>query len=233
VDPYSDNAVLQAELARVAKVSGTVGKVTNILIPIPSVVGTAASVSNMVWNLSPTDLLIQNQETLKALGYSDQLILQFFSNKIYSPTEQTAFVAAVKSLDGAKGREVLLEGAVNVQTAIEGEFMVRSTLFAQLYHEQVDPITELLSSPDGSVPVAITQSGDGLIFAPLDHLLWTEETEEVATELARLMDEHGGSDEHLLWIEGDVSDLALASLKSQGWVESSDAFDKLESKIQD
>ena len=47
------------------------------------------------------------------------------------------------------------------------------------------------------------------------------------------MDEHGGSDEHLLWIEGDVSDLALASLKSQGWVESSDAFDKLESIIQD
>ena len=111
--------------------------------------------------------------------------------------------------------------------------MVRSTLFAQLYHEQVDPLTELLSSPDGSIPVAISQSGDGLIFAPLDHLLWTEETEEVATGLARLMDEHGGSDEHLRWIEGDVADLALASLKSQGWVESSDAFDQLEAKIND
>ena len=103
VDPYSDNPVLQAELARVAKVSGTVGKVTNILIPIPSVVGTAAIVSDMVWNLSPTDLLIQNQETLKALGYSDELIQEFFSNKVYSPTEQTAFVAAVKSLDHLQG----------------------------------------------------------------------------------------------------------------------------------
>ena len=68
VDPYSDNPVLQAELARVAQVSGTVGKVTNILIPIPSVVGTASSVSNMVWNLSPTDLLIQNQETSEGAG---------------------------------------------------------------------------------------------------------------------------------------------------------------------
>lgn len=233
VDPYSDNPVLQAELARVAKISGTVGKVTKILIPIPSVVGTAASVSNLVWNLSPADLLIQNQETLKALGYSESLIQQFFSNSFYSPTEQTAFVAAVKSLNEAKGSEILLQNAVKVETAIEGEFMVRSVLFAQLYHEQVEPVKEIIASPTGLVPVIITKSGDGIIFAPLDHLLWTEEVEEAVTELARLMDQHGVSDEHLLWVEGDVSELALTKLKSGGWVEKSEAFDKLEKIIKD
>jgi hypothetical protein len=229
VDPYSDNQVLQAELARVAKVSGSVGKITNILIPIPSVVGIAANVSDIVWTLSPTDLLIQNQETLEALGYSKELIQQFFSNKVYSPTEQTAFVAAVKSLDGVKGREVLLESAVIVVSKIEGEFTVRAALFAHLFHEQVDPFTELLKSPIGSVPVAITRSGNGLMFAPLDMLSWTEDVESTITEVAQLMDEHGGSNKHLLWVEGDVSDLALASLKSAGWVESSGAFDKLHS----
>ncbi len=229
VDPYSDNQVLQAELASVAKVSGSVGKITNILIPIPSVVGIAANVSDIVWTLSPTDLLIQNQETLEALGYSKELIQQFFSNKVYSPTEQTAFVAAVKSLDGVKGREVLLESAVIVVSKIEGEFTVRSALFAHLFHEQVDPFTELLKSPIGSVPVAITRSGNGLMFAPLDMLSWTEDVESTITEVAQLMDEHGGSNKHLLWVEGDVSDLALASLKSAGWVESSGAFDKLHS----
>ena len=233
VDPYSDNPVLQAELARVAKVSGTVGKITNILIPIPSVVGIATDVSDMVWKLSPTDLLIQNQETLEALGYSEELIQRFFSNKVYSPTEQTAFVAAVKSLNGVKGREVLLEGAVNVVSEIEGEFMVRAALFAHLYDEQVDPITELLKSPIGSVPVAITRSGNGLIFAPLDMLLWTEDVESTIAEVALLMDEHGGSNKHLLWIEGDVSALALASLEFAGWVESSAAFDKLHAIMKD
>jgi len=233
VDPYSDNPVLQAELARVAQISGTVGKVTKILMPIPSVVGTAASVSNLVWNLSPTDLLIQNQETLKTLGYSEELIQQFFSNTKYSPTEQTAFVAAVKSLDMAKGREILLQNAVKVETAIEGEFMVRSVLFAQLYHEQVEPVKEIIASPTGLVPVVITKSGDGIIFAPLDHLLWTEEVEEAVTDLAGLMDAHGGSDERLLWVEGDVSELALTKLKSGGWVEKSEAFDKLEKITKD
>ena len=233
VDPYSDNPVLQAELARVGKISGTVGKVTKIMIPIPSVVGTAASVSNLVWNLSPTDLLIQNQETLKALGYSESLIQQFFSNTFYSPTEQTAFVTAVKSLDSAKGREILLQNAVKVETAIEAEFMGRSVLFAQVYHEQVEPVKEIIASSTALVPVVITTSGDGIIFAPLDQLSWTEEVEEVVTELARLMDEHGGSDEHLLWVEGDISELALTKLKSGGWVEKSAAFDKLERIIKD
>lgn len=233
VDPYSDNPVLQAELKRVAEISGTVGKLTDILVPIPSVVGTAASVSKLVWNLSPTDLLIQNQETLKALGYSDELIQRFFSNKVYSPTEQTAFVAAVKSLDAAKGSEILLKNAAKAETAIEGEFMVRSVLFAQLYHEKVDPVMEILASPNGLVPVAITKSGDGTIFAPLDHLLWTKEVEESTNRLAGLMDDHGGSDERLLWVEGNVSELALSNLKSHGWVESSEAFDKLEKMIRE
>lgn len=231
VDPYSDNPVLQAELARVAKISGSVGKVTSLLLPIPSVVGTAASVSNMVWNMSPTDLLIQNQETLKALGYSDELIQQLFSNEVYSPTEQTGFVAAVKSLDKVKGREVLLQNAVKAETAIEGEFMIRSVLLTLRYHEQIDPVKAILSSPSGLVPVVITQSGDGIVFAPLDNLLWTPQVEESVGKLAKVMGEHGGKDEHLFWVAGDVSKLALANLKSGGWVQASQAVDKLEQLI--
>ena len=103
VDPYSDNAILQADLNRVAQISGSVGKISKILIPIPSVVGIATDVSDMVWNLSPIDLLIQNEEKLKKLGYTDELIAAFFSNKVFSPSEQTAFVAALESLDKVKG----------------------------------------------------------------------------------------------------------------------------------
>jgi hypothetical protein len=72
-----------------------------------------------------------------------------------------------------------------------------------------------------------------LIFAPLDMLMWTEDVESKIAEVALLMDEHGGSNKHLLWIEGDVSDLALASLESTGWVESSAAFDKLHTIMKD
>ena len=231
VDPYSNNAVLQEDLNRVAQVSGSVSKISKILMPIPSVVGTAADVSELVWNLSPVDLLIQNEEKLEAMGYSEELIKTFFSNPVFSPTEQTILVAALGAMDKVKGRDVLLGIANSAETEIEGEFLVRSILFVQLYHENVEPVAKLISVPNGLVPVAITQSGDGLIVAPLDHLLWTEEIATATQKLRKLIDASGAIDENLLWVEGQVSDMALARLNTNGWVESTDGFDKVEAMI--
>jgi hypothetical protein len=111
--------------------------------------------------------------------------------------------------------------------------MVRSVLFAQLYHEQVTPIKEIMASPTVLVPVVVSKAGDGLIFAPLDQLLWTKQAEAAINELGALMDKHGGAKEHLLWVEGKVSNLALSNLKSGGWVETSKGFDKLEKIVKD
>lgn len=227
VDPYSDNPVLQAELDRVAQISGTVGRLSKILMPIPSVVSAASSVSKMVWSLSPTDLLIQNQETLKKLGYDKKLIEKFFSNKVYSPTEQTILVVSIKALDKVKGREMLLQNASKVVSKIEVYYMVWLASFAQSYHENVSPIAKFVPSANGFVPIAITKSGAGMVFAPLDHLLWTEDVEAALTDMARLMDEHGGGREHALWVEGEFSPLALERLSASSWVETSKAFDKL------
>jgi hypothetical protein len=233
VDPYSDNAVLQEELNRVAKISGSVGTLTNFLIPIPSVVGTAANIGDMVWSLSPTDLLIQNEEKLKELGYSDDLIQTFFSNWVFSPTMQTALVAALASLDSAKGREVLLNIANAAETRIEGQFIVRSSLFAKIYHETVEPIAELMSQPNGLIPAAITASGDGLIIAPVDQLLWTQELASAMQRMTQLINDHGATDEHLMWVEGRISELALAQLSAAGWVESTVHTDKLNPEATD
>ena len=233
IDPYSSNAILQAELNRVAKISGSVGTLTSFLLPIPSVVGTAASISDMVWSLSPIDLLIQNEEKMKALGYTDELMQKFFSNEVFSPTKQTAIVAALASLDKAKGREVLLNIAISAETRIEGQFIVRSILFAQFYHENVEPIAEFLSLPNGLVPAVITASGDGMIIAPVDQMLWTEQIALAMERMSALITDHGASDEQLMWVDGRISDLALTQLTATGWVESTERFDNLESATTD
>jgi hypothetical protein len=227
VDPYSNNQILQEELARVANVSGTVGKVSRILIPIPSIIGTAANVSDMVWNLNTKDLLIQNEEKLEALGYSDELIKTFFSNQAFTPTLQTVFVAALEVLDEAEGREVLLNIANTTESRAEGWFFIRSVLFTQLYHESVEPIAKLIAVPNGLIPVAITSSGDGLVAAPVDYLLWTEQVAQVMKGLEQLFDEHSVVAESLLWVDGQMSDLAVQRLSETGWVESKETFDKL------
>lgn len=224
VDPYSDNQVLQEELNRVAKISGSVGKVGKILMPIPSAVGTATSVSNMVWGLSPVDLLIQNHETLEALGYDEPLIEAFFTNKYYSPTEQTMVVAAIQTLDQVENRKILIESASAVESKIEGEFMVWSILFAEYYQEQVGPLKEFVMSPTGYIPIMITESGTSVVFAALDHLLWTEGVEKTLAEMASLMEKSGGGQERLLWLEGQFSSLASENLAAAGWVEKSGGF---------
>jgi hypothetical protein len=190
-------------------------------------------VNDMVWSLSPMDLMIQNEEKLETLGYTDEVIEQFFSNKILSPSERTVFVAALESLDTAQGREVLLGIVNSVKTHIQGEFVVRLVLFAQVYHQNVEPVTEFISVPGGSIPVAITESGNGLIFIPVDHLLWTEEVAVGAERLAKLMDDHDTTGENLTWVEGRVSDIALAGLNAIGWVDSTEAFEKLEVMVKD
>jgi hypothetical protein len=226
VDPYSYNEVLQAELSRVAKVSGSVGKVTSLLIPIPSVIGTAAGVSDMVWNLSPTDLLIQNQEKLTAMGFDPMLIERFFESKLYSPTEQTVMVASIESLDGAANREILLETALLAETKIEGDYFLRSAEFYARYDQKIGGITRII---DGNrLPIAITEAGDGLIFAALDHLLWSEEVAAGVAELDQLMDTNSSSGKSQIWIEGMVSEMATAKLSESGWQFESQGMEKVQ-----
>lgn len=227
VDPYSENAVLQAELNRVAKISGSVGKLTKMLVPIPAAVGMAANINNLVWSMSPTDLLIQNEEKLEALGYKKKLINKFFNNKVFTPSRQTAIVEAMVALDDVKGREVLLDIAISAETRIEGQFVVRSILFAQLFHANVERIAEFMSAPDMVVPAAITASGDGLIIAPVDQLLWTREIEAALVRVTNLIEDHGATDEHVMWVEGRVSNQAMDQMSSRGWVRSDAHFERL------
>lgn len=127
----------------------------------------------------------------------------------------------------------MLNIANSAESQIEGEFVVRSVLLAQLYHENIQPVIELMSVPSGLVPVAITESRDGLVFVPLDQLLWTEEVAAAMERLGKLIDDHGAIDQNLMWVGGRVSDMALARLSASGWVELTEDFQKLEAMIKD
>ena len=127
----------------------------------------------------------------------------------------------------------MLNIANSAESQIEGEFVVRSVLLAQLYHENIQPVIELMPVPSGLVPVAITESRDGLVFVPLDQLLWTEELAAAMERLGKLIDDHGAIDQNLIWVGGRVSDMALARLSASGWLESTEDFQKLEAMIKD
>ena len=78
------------------------------------------------------------------------------------------------------------------------------------------------------MPVVITESGDGLIFAALDHLLWTEEVAQAVDKIEKTMDANTISGENMIWIEGVVSELATAKLADAGWRYESEGLKKVE-----
>jgi len=232
VDPYTRNEILQAELHRVASISGAAGKATRILLPIPTFVTVATNVSDLVWNLSPMDLLIQNEEKLKALGYTKKEAQSFFSNRLFTPTQQTALVTTLESLDKVKGRELYLSMATSAETRTEGKYIIQSALFTQLYHDNIGALTKLLRVPEGMLPVAVTENDTALLFAPSDYFIWTEEIAEATARFDRLINDLGFTKEKQLWTEGEVSTMALSQLKAAGWSVSPGAFKKLKTMIE-
>lgn len=230
VDPYTRNKVLQDELHRVASISGTVGKVTKMLLPMPAFVSAATNVSNLVWSLSPTDLAIQNEETLKKLGYKNKQVKTFFSNKVFTPTQQTALVAALRSLNKVEGREFLLAMASSAETVTEGEFVVQTALFYQLYHDKFQALSRLAHTPNGTLPMAITMN-EALFFAPLDYLMWTDDVAAGTARADELAKEIGITGVRRLWVEGRMSPTAKTRLNADGWAESTNGFKKLQAMI--
>ena len=231
VDPYTRNEVLQEELHRVASISGTVGKVTKLLMPMPTFLSAAKNVSNLVWNLSPMDLLIHNEEKLKALGYTKKEVNAFFSNQVYTPTQQTVLVATLEALDKVEGRELFLGVATSTESPTEAGSIIQSALFTQLYHENIMALTKLLRVPEGMLPLAVTENDTAILFAPLDYIMWTEEAAEAIARFDILIGDTVAVKEKQLWVQGRVSTIAASRLKEAGWVVSTGGFKKLETMI--
>jgi len=77
------------------------------------------------------------------------------------------------------------------------------TLTTRVGCSSSDHITKLVSA--NRIPVSITKSGDGLVFAALGRLLWTEEVAEAVQTITKKMDDNGVSGSRLLWTEGEMS----------------------------
>jgi hypothetical protein len=111
------------------------------------------------------------------------------------------------------------------ETGIEGDYFLRAAAFYAGYDKKVERITNLVAA--SRVPVVITESGDGLIFAALDHLLWTEEVAQAVNTIEEIMDANSTSGEQLIWIEGVVSEMAASNLAGLGWDQQPRGMDKL------
>ena len=133
VDPYTTNPTLKAALEGVAKVDAAGGLATKFVVPIPPLVGQAATVGNLVWTTDPESLRKMNEDRAKALGVTSAAAKAFFLNNRLTLTMQTRALAALSAVKPANAADYIatITSATSVREAL---FFVHSVEMLQELH---------------------------------------------------------------------------------------------------
>jgi hypothetical protein len=212
VDPYSRNPVLQKALLEIAKIDAAGGIATKVVVPIPAVVSSTASVGNMVWGKDPEELRKMNEAGLKALGVSDEVAGKFFRNDAFTLTDQTRFVTALTAVK-AKGLADYVDAAREAKTPREALFFVESAEILKRQHGQ-GAVSAVLT--DSRAMVALS-GGQAVALLPLDYVAWTEPVAAAATEIVERAKKELGASGLEMQLTGQASERARKELRALGW----------------
>lgn len=219
VDPYSTNAVLQKELDRVAWASaagnlllGTLSMVTGaVALQLASSVRLVGQAHDLVLATPPAELSRRARETLAGMGIPATLTDAFLGNHALSPRHVAIIVASLASLGDIPGRADFLEQANHVDSELDALLTQQMAELLAGYHASVAPLQRIAMI--GSLPMATTKSGHAVMLLPVDRILWTPRTAELAEGIAAV----GGKDGVELWITGDTAPLAGSRLAGLGF----------------
>lgn len=213
VDPYSSNVVLRKALQDIGKIDAAGGVAAKVVVPVPMVLSTTATVGNLVWGKDPEEVRKTLEVQLTALGVSAELEKAFFTNKVMTPTHWVRIVTAVYAVK-AKGTADYIDTAADAKSEREALFLAESAVMLERLHKQ-SPVEAILT--DTRVMVAKTRDGRAIALLPGDYMPWTERLAHGAKELGERARKELGATSHEIWLPGRVSPRARQELKGLGW----------------
>lgn len=224
-DPYTDFPPLKerlTELSRAAAAGGMVASGAFGLIPgdvgmiVNSVAG-VGSLSEMVRDLSPSQLEDINRKALQNAGVSDALAEELLSNPQYTPTDITALAAALIEMGKLSNVDGLITQAAAAENRYAAHFM-RKTLELMASHQRMTvDITGFATLKQAPFTLAVTRANGIEAIVPFDALSWTAKNREAFTSLTRAAKAEGFSGPLSLRITGTATPLAEKSLAALGW----------------
>jgi hypothetical protein len=212
VDPYTSNPVLKKALSDIAQIDAAGGIAAKVVVPVPMVVGTTASVGGLVWGKDPEELRKLNEQSVKALGTPEQAAHDFFRNKAFTMGYQTRFITALSAVK-AKGCGSYVDTANDAQNERQVVFFTESAELLQRFHAKT-PVAEIL--PDSRAVVAKTQDGRAVILLAVDFIRWSEPFEKSLKEILDRSKKELGATRFELQLTGFASPGAKAQLKTLG-----------------
>jgi hypothetical protein len=205
IDPYTSNPVLRPLLDNASAASFAGSFAINTAISAVSmganlVVGFDTDVRDAVWNQPAVDLAQQNESRLLAMGVSGRTTRDFLRNRWFTPSLQTAMVAALAKLGNLPGAENVIQVASRVQGETYVRFLVESVRMLGQYQGKDARLTKVRMS--GMVPVGIADDGTLVIAAAIDYAYW----DKAAAKFAQRKELKGK--QRILLIAGIASDAA-------------------------
>lgn len=215
IDPYTSNPVLRPLLDNASAASFAGSFAINTAIGAASmgaslVVGFDTDVRDAVWNQPAVDLARQNESRLLAMGVGGRAARDFLRNRWFTPSMQTALVAALAKLDGSRGVESVVQVASRLQGETRVRFLVESVRLLGQYHDKESRLVKLRMS--GIVPVGIADDGTLVAGAAIDYAYW----DKAAAEFAQRKELKGKR--RVLLLAGVASDPARQEFDKAGWM---------------
>lgn len=211
-DPYTTNLVLRDALKGIAQVDTAGAIATKIVVPIPAVVGTAATVGDLVWSKDPEELRKFNEGRVKTLGVAPDGASRFFKNGWFTLTLQTRLISALSAVN-RPGCADYVATASHADDEREALFYVESAEALQQLHGTT-AVTRVL---DDSQAIVALVGAKAILLAPVDDIRSTGQPRAVMSEIAQRARTELKASELELRTTGRVSDRAGADARAAGW----------------
>jgi hypothetical protein len=223
VDPYTDFKPLAdslTEAARVAALGNLAVGAAFMAIPNParaavSAAKTTQELGQLVRDKTPSELRDLNRSRLAGMGVPDRSISAFLDNTFFTPSDQTAFVAAMAKLGGVTDRHLFVIRASQAPNRDLAYFIRRRAELLADYHTRVEPLTAFVDLR--GFPLNQTRSGKVLALIPVDELAWTKEASGVVDVIDRDVKARKLGSVVELRTSGALTPLARKSMTERGW----------------
>ncbi len=212
VDPYTTNPVLHQALVDMGRIDAAASIVVKIVVPIPALVATTATVGDLVWEADPEAVRKENERRVDELGVSKEAAHRFFVNGNYTLTSQTRLIAALHTV-AVPGCGDYLDAASEATEEREALFFVESAeMLTGLGN--ADRVSAILA--DSRTIVAKTGTQAVALF-PFDWLRWTESLKASAVEIGGRARQELGARTLVVRLSGKATPAAKAGLAAAGW----------------
>jgi hypothetical protein len=212
VDPYTTNPVLHKALVDVGKIDAAGSIVTRVVVPIPTLATTTATVGGLVWGTDPEALRKTNEGRLAALGLSKDVASRYLANRNYTLTSQTRLIGALFTVKAA-GCGDYVDAASEAKEEREALFFVESAELLAGLHKS-SPVTAILKDSRAIVAKTGTKA---VVLLPFDRVRWTENAAKASPEIAARARQELGATSLEARISGTATPAAQAGLRAAGW----------------